>query len=231
MRDLDGPADTRIMGVAHNALKRDLRRARDVLAASPTPRGRQRRALGEHVLWMLDFLHEHHSGEDTFLWPLMRDRNPAAADLLDSMEADHARIAPAAEAAAEAARAYVTTTTDPPRAALVDALDELMEVLFPHLDREVAEAMPVASACLTARDWDDFLKHLETRPTSPRAVALLAMQALWALEGTDAESYAVATAAVPAPLLFVLVHGFGRSYRRHAAERWGPDRSAGSAAA
>ncbi len=99
----DTPADTRMMGIVHSALKRDLTRARDVLAAEPTPRGRQRVALGKHVSWMLDFLHGHHSGEDEGLWPLVRGRNPDAADLLDSMEADHARIAPAAAAAAAAA--------------------------------------------------------------------------------------------------------------------------------
>jgi hypothetical protein len=41
-------------------------------------------ALGKHVSWMLDFLHAHHSGEDAGLWPLVRRRNPAAVELLDS---------------------------------------------------------------------------------------------------------------------------------------------------
>lgn len=226
MTTVDRPADTRVMGVIHNALKRDLARVRLVLAASPPPGGRQRIALGEHVLWMLGFLHTHHRGEDVFLWPLLRERAPEARDLLDAMESDHAQIAPAADAAAEAARAYVATTTDPPRAALVDALDELMTVLFPHLDREVAEAMPLASETMTAREGDDFVKWYNTRPKTPKDLAYLAMEAHWVLEGADAEGYAVATGELPAPLVFVLIHGFGRMYRRRAAQRWNPDPSA-----
>src|SRR4051794_6483708 len=104
MTALDAPADTRMMAIVHSALKRDLGRAREVLAAEPPPAGRQRPALGGHVTWLMEFLHAHHSGEDQGLWPLVRSRNPAAGDLLDSLEADHARIAPAADAVVEAAR-------------------------------------------------------------------------------------------------------------------------------
>ena len=101
MTTLDAPADTRMMGIVHSALQRDLLRAREVLAAAPPPTGPAARALGGHVTWMMEFLHAHHSAEDEGLWPLVRQRNPAAGDLLDSLEADHARIAPAADAAAE----------------------------------------------------------------------------------------------------------------------------------
>ncbi|HQR25481.1 MAG TPA: hemerythrin domain-containing protein, partial [Nocardioides sp.] len=115
MKNQDGPADTRMMGIVHAALKRDLLRVRRVLSGAPAPQGRQRVALGQHVTWMLGFLHAHHSGEDAGLWPLVRQRNPAASALLDSMEADHARIAPAAEVAAEAAREYTAATSDSAR--------------------------------------------------------------------------------------------------------------------
>jgi len=88
-------ADTRMMGIVHGALRRDLLRTHDALTAEPYPRGRQRQALGEHVVWMMEFLHAHHTGEDEGLWPLVRQQNPAAGALLDSMEADHLVIGPA----------------------------------------------------------------------------------------------------------------------------------------
>src|SRR5215212_3490794 len=113
MSTVDAPGDTRMMGIVHSALKRDLLRAREVLATSPPPQRRQRRALGGHVTWMMDFLHGHHRGEDVGLWPLVRERNPAAAELLDSLEADHARIDPAARAVTAAALDYAATTGDP----------------------------------------------------------------------------------------------------------------------
>lgn len=216
----DEPADTRMMGIVHSALQRDLLRAREALAAQPPPRGRQRRALGGHVTWLMAFLHAHHSAEDEGLWPMVRSRHPAAGGLLDSLEADHARIAPAADAVTETARTYTTTTTDEPRVALVEAVDRLVEVLFPHLDREVADAMPVVSASITAREWDEVEQRFNIKPKSVRQ---LATEGHWLLEGIDAEGYDVVVHKVPRLQRFVLIHGFGRAYRREAAARWTPD--------
>jgi hemerythrin-like domain-containing protein len=218
----DDPADTRMMAIVHAALKRDLVRARDVLRGHPPPRGRQRVALGRHVTWMLDFLHSHHSSEDAGLWPLVRRRNPASAELLDSMEADHALIAPAADLAAAAARDYTAGTDDSSRIALLGALDGLLEVLVPHLDREVAEAMPVVAASITNEEWDAVEQEYNIKTKTTRQ---LAMEGHWLLEDIDAEGYEVVVHKVPAALRFVLLHGFGRAYRRQAAARWTPDRS------
>ncbi|MCP3422818.1 hemerythrin domain-containing protein [Nocardioides pinisoli] len=222
MDTLDTPADTRMMGIVHEALKRDLRHVRQVLQDEPAPRGRQRIALGRHVLWMLDFLHAHHSSEDAGLWPLVLRRNPAAAELLASMEADHARIAPAADAAAAAARTYASTTADADRVALIGALDDLLAVLVPHLDREVVEAMPVVAASITNREWDAVEQEYNIKPKTTRQ---LATEGHWLIEGIDAEGYDVVVHKVPAVLRFVLIHGFGRAYRRQADERWTPDPS------
>ena len=215
----DDPADTRMMGIVHSALKRDLSRARDVLAAEPPPKGRQRVALGEHVSWMLDFLHGHHRGEDQGIWPLVRQRSPEASELLDSMEADHARIAPAAEAAASAAAEYTATTTEAPRQALVAALDELLRVLVPHLDREVAQAMPVVSESISDREWKDIEQRYFVKKKSTKE---LAMEGHWMIEDIDSEGYDVVVGTVPPVLRFVLIHGFGRAYRRRAEARWSP---------
>jgi hemerythrin-like domain-containing protein len=220
MTALDAPADTRMMGIVHSALQRDLLRAREVLAGQPPPGDRQGRALGGHVVWLMEFLHAHHSAEDEGLWPKVRSRNPGAGDLLDSLEADHARIAPAADALAAAARTYANATTDGPRAALVEAIDRLVDVLFPHLDREVAEAMPVVAASITAREWDEVEQEFNIKPKSVRQ---LATEGHWLLEGIDAEGYDVVVHKVPPLQRFVLIHGFGRAYRRQAAARWTPD--------
>jgi hypothetical protein len=219
----DGPADTRMMGIVHAALKRDLLRAQRVLEEDPPPLGRQRDALGRHVAWMMDFLHAHHTSEDEGLWPLVRRRNPAAAQLLDSLEADHARIAPAADAVTRAAADYTSSTSDTSRADLVGAIAALREVLVPHLDREVDEAMPVVAASITAREWDEVEQEhtIGRKPTRQ-----LALEGHWLIEDIDTEGYDVVVHKVPALLRFVLIHGFGPAYRRQAAARWTPDRRA-----
>ncbi|HET9022063.1 MAG TPA: hemerythrin domain-containing protein [Ornithinibacter sp.] len=94
------------MGIVHSALRRDLERTRIVLTDQPHPDGDRRRAVSSHLLWMMSFLHMHHTGEDIALWPLVRAKNPAAGPLLDQMDLDHQRIAPAITAVEVAARAY-----------------------------------------------------------------------------------------------------------------------------
>jgi hemerythrin-like domain-containing protein len=215
-----GPADTRMMGIVHGALRRDLQRTRDALTSEPYPRGRQRRALGEHIVWLMEFLHAHHTGEDQGLWPLVRKRNPATGALLDSLEAEHRRIAPAAEALAAAGNKYAATPADEPRAALVTALDTLTAVLFPHLDREVAEAMPVVSASITNTEWQAVEQEYNIKPKS---LAQLGMEGHWLIDGIDAEGYQVVTHTVSAVPRFILLHGFARAYQRQAQRRWQPD--------
>jgi hypothetical protein len=211
------PADTRMMGIVHGALRRDLLRARDAAATAPYPLPRQRRALGQHVMWLMDFLHAHHTSEDVGLWPAVRAKNPAVGPLLDSLEADHARIEPAAHAVRDAGQRYADSSDDDARVALIAAIDELGAVLFPHLDREVAEAMPVVSQTITHGEWHAIEQE---HTIKPKSLAQLGFEGHWLLDGIDAEGYDVVTRTVPAIPRFILLHGFGRRYRRRCAAVW-----------
>ena len=180
------------------------------------------------MVWMMAFLHAHHTGEDEGLWPLVRERNPAAGALLDSLEAEHCRISPAAAALADTGQRYAATTADELRAELVTALDALATVLFHHLDREVEEAMPVVSASITQAQWHAVEQKYNIRPKS---LAQLGMEGHWLLDGIDDKGYQVVVHTVPAIPRFILLHGFARAYRRQAQARWQPDVPAQHAAA
>ena len=69
--DGGAPADTRTMGIVHSALRRDLERTRVALTTAPYPDAARRRAIGDHLLAMLHFLHVHHQGEGAGLWPMV----------------------------------------------------------------------------------------------------------------------------------------------------------------
>lgn len=213
-------ADTRMMGIVHGALCRDLDRTRAVLTTKPYPQRRQRRALGEHVVWMMEYLHAHHTSEDEGLWPLVRERNSAAGPLLDSLEADHRRIAPAIVTFTAAGQRYAATTTDEARVELVAGLDVLTDVLVPHLDREVEEAMPVVSASIMQAEWHAWD---QTYNIKPKSFVQLGMEGHWLLDGIDHEGYHVVVHQVPAVPRFILLYGFAGAYRRRAAARWQPD--------
>lgn len=76
------PADTNMMRIVHNALRRDLRRTRKALERVPPPGDRQRRAIASHLAWMMAFLEAHHRSEDVGLYPVVRQRDPAAGAVL-----------------------------------------------------------------------------------------------------------------------------------------------------
>jgi hemerythrin-like domain-containing protein len=217
-----------MMDIVHSALRRDLDRARKAVTSDPLPTGRRRRAIGQHVVWLMDFLHGHHTGEDEGLWPMVLARDPSTASLLSSLEADHARIAPAVDAVTTAAHDYTTTTSDDARVALITALDALADVLFPHLDREVEEAMPVVSATISDDDWQAWDQAANLKGKSKLR---LGMEGHFLLDGTDTEGRGVVVHLVPPVPRFVLIHGLGWLYRRQCRRRWGPQQAVPAGAA
>jgi hemerythrin-like domain-containing protein len=212
-KDMDGPADTRMMGIVHDALRRDLARTRGSLAGA-VPEAR-RRTLAAHVAWIMDFLHAHHEGEDAGLYPMVRAANPAAGALLDVMAADHAAIDPAVEGLRVAAARWAASGTD--ASAPLEALAALETVLLPHLDREETEAMPVVSATITHRQWHAWDQEHNIKPKS---LSILAEEGLWLMDGLDPTRRAVVEAEVPWLPRMIVLYGFGPGYRRRAAARW-----------
>ena len=121
--DRDGPCDTRMMGVVDSALRRDLVRARLVLEGEAPLSDRRRVALAEHLIWLMDFLHEHHSSEDAGLYPMVLRNDPSTAALVAEMDADHQRIDPAMAALVSAAERWRDNATA--AAAVAETLDRL----------------------------------------------------------------------------------------------------------
>jgi hypothetical protein len=214
-QDLSGPADTRIMGIVHSALRRDLARTRAELTTTPYPDGEQRVAIADHLRWMMTFLHRHHESEDAFLYPLVRSRDDSAAVLLDEMDQDHQSILPAMDGL-EAAAANYRESGDG-REPVLAAVDTLEDVLLPHLDREENEMMPIASANVTKAEWKQWDDDYNVKPLKPLE---LADTGLWIMDGLQPDDLAVVTALVPPVPRWVIVNVLSRRYRRQAGRRW-----------
>lgn len=215
--DRTAPADTRMMGILHDALRRDLGRARTVLTASIPPADSQRVALADHLIWVMEFLRLHHRTEDEFLWPLIRRLNPDAGVLLDRMDADHARISPEIDRLRDAARAYRTDGSPQARDAVIAALDGLEATLLPHLRREEDEMMPVVARTITVGHWDDWGHDI----MKDRPKLELAREVPWIIDSLDDERYRVVTGVLPAVPRFIMLHALAGQYRRASAARWG----------
>lgn len=216
MSTIEDPADTVMMGVMHDALRRDFARTRDVLSAPLPPDDAQRVALAKHLLFMLAFLDAHHHSEDDNLWPRVRAIDPSLGQLLDSMSSDHADIAAQVDQLVVAAQRYADRGDDRTRTELLAVIDRLTAVLVPHLDREETELMPRVSACMSNNEWRAFEKS--AKPPFP--IAKLAEYFNWFLEDLDEVRRRKIMRAMPAPIVFVSTRVFGPGYRRRAARRW-----------
>jgi hypothetical protein len=136
-------------------------------------------------------------------------------------------IVPAVEALTAAARHYRSAPDDAARLQLIEALDELTGVLLPHLDREVAEAMPVVARSVSARDWTAWNKKANVKGKPLRELGL---EGHWLIDDIDPEGYQVVTGQVPPVPRFILLHGFTRAYRRRTDAWWSPQIPADRAA-
>lgn len=216
----EAPADTSMMRIVHSALRRDLQRAEIALNADPPGPPAQQLAIARHLEWMMSFLHAHHRSEDEGLYPLVRDRDPAAAELLDAMDADHRAVA-SAIAEVESAAGDPASRGGPDER-LTAALARLSNVLLPHLEREENEMMPVVSSVVSDSEWRALEQKFNLKGKSS---AQLAFEGHWLIDGASPEDRQRVVGLVSAIPRFFLVHGFAASYRRRAAACWGmPDR-------
>jgi hypothetical protein len=103
------------------------------------------------------------------------------------------------------------------------ALDELAGVLLPHLEEEETVAMPIVSRLVTAAEWDAIEKE---HNLDPKSMSQLGFEGHWIIDGTSDADRATVVGLVPPISRFVLVHGYARRYRRHAAACWGRDEKA-----
>ena len=220
----EAPADTTMMRIVHDALRRDLARAQAVLARPPGPDPARRRAIGAHLGWMVRFLHAHHASEDDGLYPLVRARaggDPEVREVLDRMAREHEAMESALDAVEAAASSLVTEPSAGATQQTLATLDSLAAVLLPHLQEEEDEAMPITSRLVTAAEWHAIDKE---HNLDPKSMSDLGFEGHWLIDGAGEADRATVLGLVPPIPRFVLLHGFARRYRRRAAACWGGGR-------
>ena len=208
--------ETRMNGIIHAALRRDLDRTAMVLDGTAQVSDGRLRAIGTHAVWLMQLLHDHHTTEDEGLFPVMRRNNPAAADLLDEMETEHAAIAGAVttlETAGRRAEAGEPGAAD----ALRDAVAALRTVLDPHLVHEERDLVPLVVQSVGEDEWAVFEKSNTAGKKPPE----LAMQGHWMMDNLDPAGVAVVTSVVPAVPRFLMLRFLGGPYRRRREACWG----------
>jgi iron-sulfur cluster repair protein YtfE (RIC family) len=99
-----------------------------------------------NCLYYCRFVHHHHTLEDEHMFPALRRSDPALAPVVDTLEADHRRIAEDLHAVQGVARRLASDESPAARAAMVTALSGLADRLLTHLSYEEDSIGPALRA-------------------------------------------------------------------------------------
>jgi deazaflavin-dependent oxidoreductase (nitroreductase family) len=121
--------------LVHDAFRRELALLRKEMSGTGATLGAQLRAS---CLTFCHGLHNHHTGEDTALFPYLQDRHPEAAPAIARLKEEHERVAALME---ELRRAVDGTVSDP--AAARAEVERLATELEAHLAYEEEQLLPL----------------------------------------------------------------------------------------
>ncbi len=145
--------DTRDMVVVHRIFRRELRLAPELVRATAHHDRQRAELVAEHVLQLVDLLHHHHVNEDQLLWPLLHDRAPMDADLVNTMERQHATVAARLAPVAPLTERWRAEPSAANRDVLAIVLESVLEPLVEHLDLEERAILPLVREHLTGAEY------------------------------------------------------------------------------
>jgi deazaflavin-dependent oxidoreductase (nitroreductase family) len=123
----------------HDAFRRELALIRDEVAATGASVGAQLRA---NCLTLCAGLHNHHTGEDAAMFPLLAAQRPGLAPVLERLRVEHEQIA------GLVAQLRETLAGPPEPAVLRREVDRLTDQLERHLTYEEEQLVPALDAVL-----------------------------------------------------------------------------------
>lgn len=212
------PVDVWDMVVVHAALLRELRLAAGLVRTVEPAARRRVRKVTNHLNFVTALLHRHHAGEDSLLWPKLRQRAPGdVAPLLELMRTQHEAI----DAVLTGVRAMLPVwnrSGDPElRDRLADDLTVLYATLAEHLDAEERDLLPLAARTLTTSEWHEIGEAAVAAMAKPNLPLVFGM---FAYEGDPAVLVDMLRTA-PAAVRLLLPRIAPRVYARHARALYG----------
>ena len=145
--------DTHDMVVVHRAFRREFRLISPLVRAVPAGDTARAAVLAAHGRLMLEGLHLHHTSEDDLLWPLLLERCPPDADLVERMEAQHARVDHHIQQLTPALARWEAEARPAVAEEVASAFEALHAALVEHLDEEEREILPLAARHVTQAEW------------------------------------------------------------------------------
>ena len=150
-----GGLAAREMPIIHRIFRRQFAEVRALVQQVPAADAMRVGAVAEHLGFLMEGRHMHHTTEDDLVWPKLLDRAGLDAPLVQRMEVQHQQIdllVAKLRAALSAWRSDPTPTTS---SALADGIGEFLTVLEEHLDEEEQVVVPLIDRHLTKAEWQE----------------------------------------------------------------------------
>ena len=212
------PVDTRPMIVVHTALRREFRLTADAIRAAGAGDRDRAVVLAAHLLFLLDLLHHHHSGEDAFLWPKLTSRAPVdTAPLIELMQAQHDGLDALLAQSRAAAGDWQADPGRAQRDRLAGLLDGLNAGLAEHLAAEERDILPLAAVYLSEPEWREIGQAAVDALPRPKLPLVFGM---FALEGEPEVLRVMLQEAPPLPRRLMPRLG-PRAYAKYARRVYG----------
>jgi hemerythrin-like domain-containing protein len=205
--------DTGAMVCVHVFLRREFRLAAGVVRDVGVGRTRRAAVVTEHLEFLTDFLHHHHTGEDRLLWPKLLERVPEElAPVVHLMESQHERVDALLQDIAALLPIWRRHAAAEDRDRLAALLDTLYGALAEHLDAEEQRLLPLAARAVTEDEWAELGEAgVAAVPTSRLPLVL----GMFQYEG-DPVVVAQIVAEAPAVIRWVVPPLARRAFRKHA---------------
>jgi len=155
MSETRATTDTSDMLAVHQVFRSSFDAAPELFGSVDGDAGR-RELVTDYYANVLAFLEVHHQAEDALVFPLVAERAPEQAPLIERMRRQHDQVV----ALLETAHDRLTSWSDGGDGSeVVAALGSLGDDLGPHLDDEEEHLLPVAGRHLSAEEWGALPGH------------------------------------------------------------------------
>ena len=206
-----GGLATREMPIIHRIFRRHFAEVRTLVQEVPATDATRVAAVAEHLGFLLDGLHMHHTTEDDLIWPKLLDRAGVDAPLVERMEGQHQQIDVSVAEVRAALSAWRSDPTPSTSSTLADRIGEFLVVLEQHLDEEEQVVVPLIDRHLTEAEWQDVGKRgFEKFTPAQRWIATGQM-----VEVATSEETAMMFSTLPPPVKVLWRLVGKRKYRRY----------------
>jgi hemerythrin-like domain-containing protein len=146
--------DTHDMIVVHRVFRRESRLLPRLVRAVPAGDAARARLVAAHFRDYHLGLHEHHTGEDELLWPLLLARVDLEAELVLRMEAQHEKVAATLADVEKLLPEWEASASPAVGERITEALAAHSDALHEHLDDEERYVLTLVEEHISAAEWD-----------------------------------------------------------------------------